>query len=92
MKTQLPTSIKTVEEAKQFLFDLHNNDESFHPEDDANEVVWVTCNPTAEEKTQLNKLMDEVFYLMEMSEDVCFDPCGYLLDLDKARERNEFRR
>jgi hypothetical protein len=92
MKTVLPTSITTVEEAKAFLTDLYDNGEMFHPEDNAHDVVWQTCTPTYKEKEQLNKLMYEVFCLAEMSDDVCFDPWRFLEALGEWDKRHEFER
>lgn len=75
MRTPLPTAIVSVEEAKQFLKELHENGESFHPEDDAHSIVWQTSNPTPQERDHLNKLMSDIYDVAD------FDPCGYLLDL-----------
>lgn len=85
MKTKLPDSIKTVEEAKAFLTELHNNGESYHPEDDAVDIEWGEGvePPTAAEAFHLNSLMYDIYHLpgnigptpME------FDPCGFYLDL-----------
>ena len=75
MNTTLPTAIASVEEAQEFLTDLHNNNEAFHPEDDAHHVDFSTCVPAVEERQQLNKLMREIYELNE------FDPCDFLMDL-----------
>ncbi len=73
MKTKLPEKITTIEEAKKFLLDLHLNNEVFHPEDDANDLV---NDPfTKEEGDKLNELMDQIHSTLN------FDPCEYLLDL-----------
>lgn len=89
MKTILPAAIDTVEEAKNFLHSLHSNGESFHPEDDAHDILWYSADPTEEECDQLNKLMRDIYALpectMQFDADkgmyMDFDPCGYLLDL-----------
>lgn len=86
MKTKLPTSINTIDHAKVFLTALHKNGESFHPEDDANDIDWqVQEPPTKEESSLLNKLMADIFNL-EGNENYpvsyIFDPCEWLLDLD----------
>lgn len=39
MKTIIPAAITNVAEAKAFLTDLHNNNEIYHPEDGAAEVL-----------------------------------------------------
>lgn len=74
MKTKLPKMIKTPEEAKKFLLELIANNEVFHPEDDAHDILWNTCDPTHEEKEQLNVLMHDIYRVAD------FDPCGFILD------------
>ena len=90
MKTQLPQSINSIEEAKAFLAALHSNNEQFHPEDDAHEIEWLTIEdenncPTVSECDQLNKLMNDIYNLPgnNDAQNMAFDPCGYLLDLAK---------
>jgi hypothetical protein len=90
MKTKLPDQIKTVKEAEAFLTDLLINNESYHPEDDANDIDWCTIEnendiPTKAECDQLNKLMDDIYDLPENTYgrkyvDLGFDPCGFILD------------
>jgi hypothetical protein len=75
MKTILPEHITTIEEAEKLLTDLHNNGESFHPEDDANDIIWVCEAPTAQECDHLNVLMSDIYNLNG------FDPCDFLLNL-----------
>lgn len=83
MKTTLPVSITSVTEAKAFLTELYKNNESFHPEDDANDIEWNELPrdqwPTSDECDQLNRLMDAIYALNEVPE--TFDPCDFLLDL-----------
>ena len=74
MKTILPPSIITVNQAKNFLKALYDNDEAFHPEDNANDVMFST-EVTAQERALLNKLMDDIYNLGD------FDPCEYLNEL-----------
>lgn len=87
MKAFLPDYISTVEEAKNFLFDLHHNGEAFHPEDDAHTIIWVLDHsaPNFAECEQLNKLMSDI-YLLKGNDgrhvDLLFDPCEYLLSLN----------
>jgi len=83
MKTNLPNRITTVEEAKAFLTELHKNDESFHPEDNAHDIEWETSNPTSEERDKLNALMSDIYELEgnEDSQNMIFDPCEFLLNL-----------
>lgn len=95
MKTKLPEQITTVEEAKAFLTELHKNGESYHPEDDANDIVsGIGTHPglhlfNQEEGDKLNKLMNDI-YDIPGNQDIhkmVFDPCGFLLDLDKKPYR-----
>ena len=84
MKTILPEAIKTIAQAKDFLSDLVRNGEMYHPEDDAHDIDWQTCEtPTAQECDQLNKLMDDIYDLPgndgRHCEGIAFDPCEYLI-------------
>lgn len=78
MKTSLPIAIHTIAEAKKFLKELYNNNESFHPEDNAKDII--TSNGkrlfTDSEADKLNALMDQIYYLKS------FDPCEYIINLD----------
>jgi hypothetical protein len=75
MKTKLPASINSEEEAKSFLSELYNNQESFHPEDSAHDFVGIFF--TEEEATQVENLINQIYDLKEK-----FDPCEFLLSLD----------
>lgn len=75
MRTKLPDSIKTVEEAKMFLAELVSNNEEYHPEDDAMEVEWIMAEVSQDERMQLNKLMDDIYDLNAI------DPCEFIVDL-----------
>ena len=84
MKTKLPTSIQSVKEATDFLTELHHNNESYHPEDDAFDVIWSTCEVSDSEKHHLNRLMDDIYSLPEIwtpENQGGFDPCAILMDL-----------
>ena len=88
MKTKLPDKITTWEQAKDFLRELHDNGEHYHPEDDAFDVCWGGYKePSDEEKAKLNQLMDNIYSLPEMKDypnvDQC--PCGFLNELDKVK-------
>jgi len=77
MKTQLPQTITTAEEAKAFLDELWRNGETFHPDDNAHDIVWcshVDPKPTFEQCEQLNNLMDDMLTIPH------FDPYSYLLE------------
>ena len=79
METILPQTIKFIPAAKEFLSELHKNGETYHPEDDAHDIVWgmpIDTQPTRKECDQLNNLMDEINILEG------FDACEYLLNLD----------
>lgn len=84
MKTNLPTSITTVEEAKAFLTELHTNGEAFHPEDDATDIEWNMADldkPNFLECEHLNKLTCEIYNLPEVAnypDETAFDPCAFL--------------
>lgn len=82
LKTKLPPAITTVEEAKAFLSDLHNNGEEYHCEDDAGDCL-AECGITPEEAIHCNKLMKEIYCLPgnEDSNNMAIDPCGFLIDL-----------
>ena len=91
MKTVLPAAIKTIEEAKAFLTELHKNNEGYHPEDDARDIVNIETDErifTDEEAEMLNSLMADIYNLdgndgkHDMS--IVFCPCGFLFDLIKA--------
>ena len=86
MKTKLPQSIGTIGEAKEFLKELCDNNEQYHPEDDAHDIEWKTelvgDYPTKEERDQMNKLMNEIYALKgnEDPERMIFDPCEFIMD------------
>lgn len=75
-------------EAKKFLRALWLNNEEFHPEDSAHEILWRLPdeqNPTFKECDQLDKLISDIYALegnKDKYPDLAFDPCQYLLDLD----------
>lgn len=79
MKTQLPEKIETVKEAEAFLKALIANNEHFHPEDDASEIITSTGEDLFDEweASKINKLMGQIW---DLNED--FDPCGFILDND----------
>jgi len=89
MRTKLPEEIKTVAEAKKLLKELYINGESFHPEDDANNIVWNKIEVSETECSQLNKLMNDIYKLSELKgypDNINFDPCGYYLFLEYGNE------
>lgn len=89
MKTSLPEKIDTVEQAKNFLRELHKNGETFHPEDDAHTIVWETAVVSESERNQLNKLTEDIYNLegnQKGADAMVFDPCWYLLNLQAIDE------
>lgn len=68
MKTSLPDSIATVETAKEFLKNLKENGELFHPDDNAHDIIWSCEPPTYEECERLNKLMGEIYSFVDVCE------------------------
>ena len=75
MRTKLPESITTVKQAEKFLTELDSNGESFHPEDDAHDIVWHNTEVSPKECDKLNKLMDDIHKISG------FNPCEFLLKL-----------
>jgi hypothetical protein len=78
-RSRMEARIQSVEEAKTFLKELHDNGEDYHPEDDATDNV---NEDIAENGEELNECMEDIYNLPNVPES--FDPCGYLLDLDKS--------
>ncbi len=76
MLTTLPATIATIDEAKQFLNELHMNGETWHFEDDARDVIWTTSSPTETEAMQLNVLAANMLCLPD------FCPFDYIIQLD----------
>lgn len=88
MKTTLPATITTIEQAKQFLTTLNENGEVYHPEDDAHTIIWHLpahqC-PTPQECDRLNQLMEAIYALPGNEgrhSDLAFDPCQWILQLN----------
>lgn len=79
MKTTLPESISTIEEANAFLTELNNNREVFHPEDDAHDIIWDMPKehaPTHDECDKLNSLMEQMYEIEG------YDPCEIICTLN----------
>lgn len=79
MKTNLEINIKTSKDAEAFITELCNNNEAYHPEDDALEIIFsdlpVEQQPTEKERKKLNDLMDKVYEVAD------FDPCELILTI-----------
>lgn len=82
MRTKLFRSIDNEQEARQFLKELFDNGESYHPEDDARDIIFPEVNPTYDERNKLNSLMAQSYNLLSDT----FDPAGYLLALLRLQE------
>jgi hypothetical protein len=71
MKTTLPNSIKNKEEAIELLKNLNDNLESFHPQDNAFDIIDTTTNErmfTKEEALKLNYLIMECHHYCDPEE------------------------
>ena len=75
MKTNLNIEIKTISDANKFILELFNNNELFHFDDDAEDIIWSECEPTAEEIKQLNNLVNQLFEIEN------YDPFDFAMDL-----------
>ena len=92
MQTVLPTEIKTVNQAKAFLAALYFNGESYDPADDANDILFVGEQPTQDELSHLNKLMEDIYNLPEvMATPATFDPPEFFNSLDPQYTLNMLR-
>jgi len=82
LKTKLPASIKTIGKAENFLTELFNNGESYHPEDLAADCLPFITNIEAD---HLDNLMCDI-YNLEGNDgrhtNLVFDPCEFLLSID----------
>jgi hypothetical protein len=78
------TPITSAADAEGFLFQLYQLGLSFHPEDNAQDVInGATGRPlfTYADAEQINNRMYEVHIFMA-------DPCAYLLDLTTSTDRS----
>jgi hypothetical protein len=67
MKTNLNRTIESKTNAIDFLFELHQNNEIFHPDDDASDTIWKEM-PNEEQIGTINKLMDDCFKVCDPSD------------------------
>lgn len=79
MKTNLSITISIPEDIEAFFQELEDNNEMFHPEDDAHGIEWGEVVPTNEEKDKLNELMQQCFNVHD-------DPCGIAWDIFEKTE------
>lgn len=69
MKTHLPNQLTTVAEIENFISELIKNDEMFHLDDDANDIVNGHTNEmlfTKEEGDKINTLLKQAFYICDV--------------------------
>lgn len=80
LKTTLPDQINNIEDAKKYLSELYNNGESYHPDDDASDILF-EGDECVDSYTaiKMNALMDRIYFLAKNTD---FDPCGYILSLN----------
>jgi hypothetical protein len=71
IKTTLPDSINSIEDAKKYLTDLYNNGEDYHCDDSAGDCLQGISEQDA---NHMDYLMNEVHKYLA-------DPCMFLLDL-----------
>lgn len=89
MKTILPERIETREQAVEFLTQLYQNDEAYHPDDDARDQIDVQSREplcSHDEGKRLNKLMCDI-------RRISVDPCDILMDLihtDDEKDNENF--
>lgn len=75
MKTTIPQRIETIQEAESFLNALIENEEVYHPEDDANDIIWNIPNPPTESECErLNIAMEQIYAIGD------FDPCEFIMN------------
>ena len=79
MKTNLGIEIKTISDANKFILELFNNNELFHFDDNAEDIIWSECEPTSEEIKQLNNLVSQLFEIEN------YDPFELVVSLIKKR-------
>lgn len=91
MKTTLPESISTQEEAEKFLSELFENNEHYHPEDSAKDQIYLKTGERVfndEDAEKLDKLMSDIYMLSGGDHaNPIFDPCEYLLEMEEEEER-----
>lgn len=83
LKTILPSYLDNLEQAKQYLSDLYNNNESYHPDDSAGDCLDID-DETAE---KMDLLMDRVF---ELAQGTDFDVYFFILGLDPEYKPENF--
>lgn len=83
LKTSIPDTITTIDQAKEYLKQLFDNNESYHPDDSADSISW-DVELTPEKAAQMDILMNSIYNLPctgEYSYNCFFDPCAYIMEL-----------
>jgi hypothetical protein len=77
MKTRIPSKFISRKQAEKFLQRLHENGESFHPEEDAHDIINYKGEPlfTDAEARKMNLAISRIYEFKG------FDPCEFLNDL-----------
>lgn len=75
MKTRIPEALTSMDDVRAYLKELHDNNEAYHPEDDAREIDNLF---TREEGERLNETMNRVYEICNAHGE---DPCEILLGL-----------
>lgn len=91
MLTTLPQSITTVYQAKTFLLSLIDNNECYHPEDSAHDIITNGGERlfTPAESDLLDQLFIDIYNLDGNNGNHAnpkFCPCGFILDVDAAND------
>lgn len=92
MKTKLPDSIKTIEDAKRLIKSLFDNGEGFHPEDDAHDIIWGEGTTMSKKEGDKLNVLTEQMYSIEGNDISAhrygrgFDPCAYYMELIDERK------
>jgi hypothetical protein len=76
IKTNLNRTIKTIDDAKAYIKELYDNNELYHLEDDAKDIIWNKgIEPPYEVLDNVNELTLDCFKLLD------FDPMEYCNEL-----------
>jgi len=82
MITNIDITISNADEARNFLIELANNDEAYHPDDDAHEIFNIDSGEasfTEKEADKLNDLMGQIFEIPD------FDPYEDIIRIYNAK-------
>lgn len=71
MKTNLPNQLTNVDDIERFIADLILNDEMFHLDDDAHDIINGHTNRplfTSDEADKVNALLEQAFNICDVWE------------------------